>query len=47
MAKNKNRIHGIISIVGANPGVRPNNDNGQNDNGQTHGSAPTFPTFVF
>ncbi|HAH20621.1 MAG: hypothetical protein A2Y00_02150 [Omnitrophica WOR_2 bacterium GWF2_43_52] len=36
-----NHIHGIISIVGANPGVRPNNDNGQ-----THGSAPTLGRIV-
>ena len=36
-----NHIHGIISIVGANPRGRPNNDNGQ-----THGSAPTLGIIV-
>lgn len=46
MAENQNRNHGIISIAGANLCVRPNNDNGQNNNGQTQGSAPTIEIIV-
>jgi len=45
-----NHVHGIVSIVGANPCVRPGLDSGTmvNDprSGQTRGSAPTIGTIV-
>ena len=44
-----NHLHGIISIVGANPRVRPNSgDDCANDpnHGRTHGSAPTVGRMI-